>query len=88
MFIVGAVPGLPKIPFYAKKTKIKRSRKHVSAAKKEGEAQRMQASQKDEDILPQPDPIILEVGYGLIPYVDETQGGDILSRIRDKASAK
>lgn len=98
LFVVGVVPGLPKIPFFAlsgvlgglyyfltnsaKKQKLKEVENMLVQQKKEGETQRGQAFQKDEDILPQPDPIILEVGYGLIPYVDETQGGDILSRIK------
>jgi len=39
-------------------------------------------TQREEDFLPQPDPITLEVGYGLIPFVDESQGGDLTSRIK------
>ena len=37
---------------------------------------------KEEEFFTQPEAIALEIGYGLIPYVDESQGGDIPDRIK------
>ncbi len=63
---------------------IKELEKLVEEQKKEEQRKK----ESEEDILPQPDPITMEVGYGLIPYVDETQGGEIPQRIRTIRSHK
>ena len=43
----------------------------------------MAPSEEDDDILQTPDidAILVKVGYGLVPFVDEAQGGDLLERI-------
>ena len=87
----GIVPGLPKIPFLvlggamaflartAEKAETSRRQKahaeHVAAKEPEKAADPMR------DLL-QIDPIELEVGYAVIPLVDEKQGGDLLERIQ------
>ena len=37
---------------------------------------------REEEVTTQPETIALEIGYGLIPYVDESQGGDVPERIK------
>ena len=43
----------------------------------------MAAPGEDDDILQTPDidAVLVKVGYGLVPFVDEAQGGDLLERI-------
>ncbi len=95
LLFIGLIPGLPKIPFllmagilgglYYLTTKalqerqIKELEKLVEEQKKE-EQKKME--EKEEELIPQPDPIAMEVGYGLIPYVDEAQGGEIPQKIK------
>ncbi|WP_457600618.1 flagellar biosynthesis protein FlhA [Hydrogenivirga sp.] len=95
LVFIGLIPGLPKIPFFfmagvlgglyylmnrsLKEKQIKELEKLVEEQKKE-EAKKKEET--EEELLPQPDPITMEVGYGLIPYVDESQGGEIPQRIR------
>ena len=95
LVFIALIPGLPKIPFFfmagllgalyyvmnrsLKEQQIKELEKLVEEQKKE-EAKKKEES--EEELIPQPDPITMEVGYGLIPYVDESQGGEIPSRIR------
>ena len=95
LLFIGLIPGLPKIPFFfmagvlgglyylmnrsLKERQIRELEKLVEEQKKEEQKKR---EETEEELLPQPDPITMEVGYGLIPYVDETQGGDIPQRIR------
>jgi len=95
LVFVGLIPGLPKIPFFfmagvlgglyylvnrsLKERQIKELEKLVEEQKKE-EAKKKEET--EEEFIPQPDPITMEVGYGLIPYVDESQGGEIPQRIR------
>jgi flagellar biosynthesis protein FlhA len=87
LLMFAIVPGLPTIPFLilsgltgsvgyirVREEKIPRGKQTApvkSAAVKE---------EQIEDYL-QVDPIELEIGYGLIPLVDETQGGDLFQRI-------
>ncbi len=95
LVFIGLIPGLPKIPFFfmagvlgglyyllsksLKEKQIRELERLVEEQKKE-EAKKKEES--EDELLPQPDPITMEVGYGLIPYVDESQGGDIPQRIR------
>ncbi len=39
--------------------------------------------EKSEELIVQPEPITLEIGYSLIPYVDESQGGEVVEKIRN-----
>jgi len=95
LIFIGLIPGLPKLPFLfmagvlgglyyvmnrsLKEKQIRELEKMVEEQKKE---QRKKEEESEEELVPQPDPITMEVGYGLIPYVDESQGGDIPQRIR------
>jgi len=89
--VFGLIPGLPKIPFFAlsaglaalgrvaaeaEKTRVKQ----VAAAEAAVAEPAPVATDPMSDLL-QIDPIELEVGYALIPLVDEKQGGDLLERI-------
>lgn len=95
LLFIGMIPGLPKLPFFLmagvlggiyyllsrslRERQIRELERMVEEQKKE-EQRRKEA--EEEELIPQPDPITMEVGYGLIPYVDEAQGGDIPHRIR------
>ena len=83
------VPGLPKLPFVALAiTLALMARASAGAEKQRVVAAQVQTAPVEEaptstpmqDLL-QIDPIELEVGYALIPLVDERQGGDLLERI-------
>jgi flagellar biosynthesis protein FlhA len=85
------VPGLPMLPFLSLACILGMLARAASAAEKKREATAVSAlsAPKSEsptstdpmkDLL-QIDPIELEVGYALIPLVDERQGGDLLDRI-------
>ncbi|HHJ64651.1 MAG TPA: flagellar type III secretion system protein FlhA, partial [Aquifex aeolicus] len=94
LIFIGLIPGLPKLPFLfmagvlgglyyvmnrsLREKQIKELEKLVEEQKKE----QKKKEESEEELVPQPDPITMEVGYGLIPYVDESQGGDIPQRIR------
>ena len=86
----GLVPGLPKLPFFilggglaalgSMAAKAEKKRIVAQAASDSAAAPAPAASDPMTDLL-QIDPIELEVGYALIPLVDEKQGGDLLERI-------
>jgi flagellar biosynthesis protein FlhA len=86
----GLVPGLPKLPFFLLgaglatlgRTAAKAQKKRIELEKAAEQAATPAAPTADPmtDLL-QIDPIELEVGYALIPLVDEKQGGDLLERI-------
>jgi flagellar biosynthesis protein FlhA len=87
---MGLIPGLPHIPFITLSLVVggiaylahKETRRQVQ--KKEEEAKKAvppPSAEVAESLLPL-DRLELEVGYGLIPLVDEEQNGDLLSRIR------
>lgn len=91
LFVLGLVPGLPTIPFalialfllgigfITSKSVAKES---FEKAEKETAAELQQAEAPERVLsLVQVDPIELEIGYSLIPYVDQEQGGDLLDRI-------
>ncbi|TSA09107.1 MAG: flagellar biosynthesis protein FlhA [Deltaproteobacteria bacterium] len=90
IFFFGLIPGLPHIPFILFSAAIGslafflyRSRQASEAGVRE-EAPAAKSTREPEiveSILPL-DTLSLEVGYGLIPLVDEKQGGDLLERIR------
>ena len=84
----GLVPGLPTIPFfimgagagligyYVKKSQMAdRPAEELSMARPESEEQAV------ENLLAM-DMIELEVGYGLISLVDQSQGGDLLEKVK------
>jgi flagellar biosynthesis protein FlhA len=87
----GIVPGLPKIPFLvlggamallartAEKAEVTRRSKAQAEQVAAKEPEKVADPMRD---LLQIDPIELEVGYAVIPLVDEKQGGDLLERIQ------
>ena len=89
--LFSVVPGLPMLPFLSLACILGMLARTASAAEKKRAATAVSAltAPKSEsptstdpmkDLL-QIDPIELEVGYALIPLVDERQGGDLLDRI-------
>jgi len=88
LFIFGLIPGMPKLSFwiislalavFAYTLFIKSSREI-----KETKAVAKSQHSKEEPVesLLSLDLLGLDVGYSLIPFVDEAQGGEILERIR------
>jgi flagellar biosynthesis protein FlhA len=90
VLVLAAVPGLPKLPFIIVGSlgvfaawSLNRSQQRASlaaAAAQQAEASAAKAPENVVDLL-QVDPMELEIGYGLIPLVDQEQGGNLLSRI-------
>ncbi len=95
VFFFGMIPGLPTLPFSvmavgfgtlayiayrekARKIVEKKEEESIPAVPDAPEP----GSQEEVENLLTLDILELEVGYGLIPLVDEEQGGDLLDRIR------
>lgn len=90
ILLVGLVPGLPHLPFLtlsaltgglsylAWKNREKMEREEAKAQK----APARPAEVDPMDSLPALDLLEIEVGYGLIPLVDEEQDGELLERVR------
>jgi len=83
-----AVPGLPSLPFlvlailsgavaYFAQRELNAGETEAAAV---AEAAEVKTEEKPEDYL-HLDPLEITLGYGLIPLVDATQGGDLLDRI-------
>jgi flagellar biosynthesis protein FlhA len=89
MLLLGLIPGLPKFSFFllAALTAYLASRApsqqaaDVKAAEIVGDRKKPDAQQQLESLL-KLDEISLEVGYALVPLVDQAQGGQLLQRIR------
>ncbi|HHW71638.1 MAG TPA: flagellar biosynthesis protein FlhA [Firmicutes bacterium] len=87
----GLFGGLPKLPFIALGASlgglafaVRRAEKGQEIEEETvAEQQRLEEARKPESVasLLQVDPIEMEIGYSLIPLVDESQGGDLLDRI-------
>ncbi len=95
VFCFGLIPGLPTIPFtilsmgigvlafFAFKEELKLKEEVGGPSGEEGAKEEPPPEEVDEmEKLLQLDILELEVGYGLIPLVDEEQGGDLLERIK------
>jgi len=90
IFLVGLVPGLPHLPFLALSVLTGGLAYALHRAREENLREEAKAKEppprpKDADpmeSLPSLDLLELEVGYGLIPLVDEEQDGELLERIR------
>lgn len=89
--ILGLVPGLPLVPFWALATGMFfLGRKRITAEGEEAEAAAAQllVGEEEEKKEDEPadlllvDPLELEIGYGLISIVDPTQQGDLLERVK------
>ncbi|WP_457634782.1 flagellar biosynthesis protein FlhA [Persephonella sp.] len=93
IFAMGIVPGMPFIPFlllsaligitaFMMNQLLKKREVEVAEEKARELLKTAEEEEKPEEILPQPELITFEIGYALIPYVDESQNGEIVKRIR------
>lgn len=91
LFVMGLIPGLPHLPFILLASMMGGLAYWISREQKKARQKEVQEIQK---AIPPPPPeqvesllsldrMELEVGYGLIPIVDEEQNGDLLNRIRN-----
>ena len=90
LFLFGLVPGMPFLPFtmlsvllFALSRVVAKQRDSITAGQEEAKAkpQELETPEEVQQLLPL-DSLELEVGYGLIPLVDEDQNGNLLARIR------
>jgi flagellar biosynthesis protein FlhA len=90
LFLLGLIPGLPHLPFIGLAFAIGPLGYFALAGQKRSEREKAEETQKAA-VPPSPeqvesllnlDRLELEVGYGLVPIVDEEQNGDLLNRIR------
>lgn len=89
LVLFGLVPGLPKVPFFL----IAAAAGALSYAMTGAERARAKAEEEAEKAPPAPkqpenvmsllavDPLELEIGYGLVPLADESEGGNLLERV-------
>jgi flagellar biosynthesis protein FlhA len=91
MFFFGLIPGLPFIPFFIlacltgfvafKRRQANQNDQLVFAKAESDKVEAEKPKDKIEGLL-NVDMLALEMGYGLIRYVDASQGGDFLDRIK------
>ncbi len=96
MFVLGMIPGLPTVPFliFAVGTalsgffmgrRVENYDDDEARAAEAAQAAQTAAREEPEGLRGEDlfvlDRLELEIGYGLIPLVDETRGGDLLHRI-------
>ncbi|CAG37404.1 flagellar biosynthesis protein FlhA [Desulfotalea psychrophila] len=93
LIVFALIPGLPFIPFLILSIalafiahhidkKAKAEENDPQAQRDETPEQALEAQEEDYEAMLNVDLLQLEVGYGLIPYVDAGQNGEILSRIQ------
>ena len=92
LLIIGIVPGMPTLPFTLLAAlvavvgymvyKYETVKEFEEAKQKAKELIKKSKEEKPEDLIVQPEPITLEIGYSLIPYVDESQRGEIVDKIK------
>jgi flagellar biosynthesis protein FlhA len=91
LFFLGFLPGLPHVAFLLLGSMTAGLSYVLWAQKQKAALLKNQPQKKDpatslttesvETVTP-PDLLELHVGYGLVPFVDQTQGGELLERIR------
>ncbi|MCB0281059.1 MAG: flagellar biosynthesis protein FlhA [Calditrichae bacterium] len=86
--LMGLLPGLPFLPFTIMAAIMwllgNQVTKFVENKEKESETEEVVEEVEPEERIESflhPDPFEIEIGYGLIPLVDENQGGNLLNRI-------
>lgn len=87
LFTFALIPGMPKMAFMvvAFGTAFlawSLLRKGVTATEAVTEEPAVPTAAEPQDLIHPVDPMGLEVGYGLIPLVDASQGGELLQRIK------
>ncbi len=90
--VMGIVPGMPTIPFLLLSTLIAIAAYMVFSTQKKKELEEAERrareilkqgkKEKEEEIIVQPETLSLEIGYSLIPYVDEAQNGEVVKRVK------
>ncbi|MGD9849779.1 MAG: flagellar biosynthesis protein FlhA [Nitrospirales bacterium] len=91
LFFMGFMPGLPHFAFLSlaglsaalayRLWQRKQKTAHAKAATQQKEKSTAPATDNLDSITP-PDLLELHVGYGLVAFVDQAQGGELLERIR------
>ncbi|RMD47238.1 MAG: flagellar biosynthesis protein FlhA [Aquificota bacterium] len=93
LFVMGIVPGMPSIPFfilgsiiaatgYMMQSSMKEKEKIEEEEKAKEILKEIEKEEEPEELITQPETITFEIGYALIPYVDESQNGEIIKRIK------
>ena len=91
IFLLGLLPGLPHLPFFILALGTAGLSYLTNQAKKKEITQKQMEIRKAQEKHKGPEPVEsllsldlleLEVGYGLIPLVDEEQDGELLERVR------
>ena len=86
LFTFALIPGMPKIAFIIVASFMSliayRLLQSGETVKENEEDVPVPAAETSADLLFPLDPLCLEVGYGLIPLVDTSQGGELLHRIK------
>lgn len=91
MFLLALVPGLPKMPFFLLSAVVAWLASRASGADAAGPEAEMAVPEKKSEAAQQQqqlegllrlDDMHLEVGYALVPLVDQGHGGQLLQRIR------
>ncbi|HHJ53656.1 MAG TPA: flagellar biosynthesis protein FlhA [Caldithrix abyssi] len=88
LVLMGVMPGLPFLPFTIMGAIMAVTARQITRLQKEEQLQLAEESEvheaepveRIEEFL-HPDAFEIELGYGLIPLVDESQGGNLLHRI-------
>lgn len=93
IFIMGIIPGMPTLPFLMLSAIVGTTGymmtlvlKEKETKEKEEKAKQIVKSldeEKPESYIQPPEPLTLEIGYGLVYLVDENQGGELLKRIKN-----
>ena len=89
LYLLCIVPGFPAIPLFLVGSvllgisyKVHKKTKLEAAGKSDSDEPGLEATRESSDLPPPLDILELELGYGLIPLVDEAQNGDLLPRIK------
>ena len=89
VFLLGLIPGLPKFSFFLLAgaaaflaSRAARSDKAAAAETATAKKEKKPDNQQQIEKLLKLDELSLEVGYALVPLVDQAQGGQLLQRIR------
>lgn len=91
LIFFGLIPGLPKLSFFflggiliSLSFVVAQKIKTAKDTEETGEEEQSEATSEEEDVknLLDMDLMELEIGFNLIPLVDESQGGTLLSRIK------
>jgi len=89
LFFLGVLPGFPKIPLFGLGILMlvlgwRMQRASADEVKAERRGEEGGEKREPEVLAPmQPELLELEIGFALVPLVDESQGGDLLDRIRN-----